>query len=102
MIFNNLAAFITALAALATAIYAFWKVIKDSKAQQDAESASSVKAHMERQDKSIEKLEKRVDAAVVRERLLGDYVYELRQHIAEGKPPPPPQWPQNLLHNLDH
>lgn len=96
--FEDLPAFITALAALGTAVYGFWKVSKDSKAQQSAESATSVSEHMKRQDESIEKLEKRQDASVVRERLMGDYVFQLRQHIAEGKPPPPPAWPDQLLY----
>lgn len=29
-------------------------------------------------------------------RLLTDYVHDLREHIALGKPPPPPDWPDGL------
>lgn len=29
-------------------------------------------------------------------RLLSDYVHDLREHIASGKPPPPPDWPQGM------
>lgn len=29
-------------------------------------------------------------------RLLTDYVHDLREHIALGKPPPPPDWPEGL------
>jgi hypothetical protein len=29
-------------------------------------------------------------------RKLTDYVHDLREHIAEGKPPPPPDWPDGL------
>lgn len=29
-------------------------------------------------------------------RILTDYVHDLREHIAEGKPPPPPDWPEGL------
>lgn len=29
-------------------------------------------------------------------RILTDYVHDLREHIALGKPPPPPDWPEGL------
>lgn len=29
-------------------------------------------------------------------RLLTDYVHDLREHIALGKSPPPPDWPEGL------
>lgn len=29
-------------------------------------------------------------------RVLTDYVHDLREHIALGKPPPPPDWPGGL------
>lgn len=29
-------------------------------------------------------------------RILTDYVHDLREHIATGKPPPPPDWPEGL------
>lgn len=32
-----------------------------------------------------------------RERILIDYVYKLHQHIMEGKAPPPPEFPKELL-----
>lgn len=43
-------------------------------------------------------LSNRVDASARREKVRDDYIMELRQHIAEGKPPPPPSWPVALLH----
>lgn len=30
-------------------------------------------------------------------KMLQDYTHELRQHIADGNPPPPPPWPPGLL-----
>lgn len=101
MSWGDIAAFATALAALLTAYFGFWKVRKDSRAQRDAESSSAVAAHMARQDQAITRLEIRADAAAVRERHMGDYVYQLREHIANGKPPPPPPWPEALLHTPD-
>jgi hypothetical protein len=31
------------------------------------------------------------------QRLQGDYIGELRRHIADGHPPPPPPFPQGLI-----
>lgn len=31
------------------------------------------------------------------QRIQGDYVGELRRHIADGKPPPPPPYPSGLI-----
>lgn len=31
-----------------------------------------------------------------RERIRDDYIHQLRQHIADGNPPPPPPWPKEL------
>lgn len=31
------------------------------------------------------------------QRIQGDYIGELRRHIADGQPPPPPAWPPGLI-----
>lgn len=31
------------------------------------------------------------------QRIQGDYVGQLRRHIADGQPPPPPAWPDGLV-----
>lgn len=31
------------------------------------------------------------------QRIQGDYIGELRRHIADGNPPPPPPYPQGLI-----
>jgi hypothetical protein len=49
----------------------------------------------------LEKVERRVNAAAVRERIRDDYIFILRNHISDGKPPPPPPWPPELLHRDD-
>jgi hypothetical protein len=43
--------------------------------------------------------ELRKELAVVRktQRLQGDYIGQLRRHIADGNPPPPPPWPEGLI-----
>jgi hypothetical protein len=30
-------------------------------------------------------------------RIQGDYIGQLRRHIADGQPPPPPAWPDGLI-----
>lgn len=47
-------------------------------------------------------LEERVDGLEVRERVLLDYVEDLRAHISEGKAPPPPDWPEALLRRRNY
>ena len=42
-------------------------------------------------------MESRMGRMEDRERLLLDYVEELRVHISHGKPPPPPPWPEGLM-----
>lgn len=48
----------------------------------------------------VEAVERRLDAATRRERMRDDYIMELRQHIADGKPPPPPAWPADLIRDV--
>jgi hypothetical protein len=31
------------------------------------------------------------------QRIQGDYIGKLRRHIADGQPPPPPDWPDGLI-----
>ena len=31
------------------------------------------------------------------QRIQGDYIGQLRRHIADGEPPPPPAWPAGLI-----
>lgn len=31
------------------------------------------------------------------QRIQGDYIGQLRRHIADGNPPPPPSWPDGLI-----
>ena len=42
------------------------------------------------------RLHGRVDRLEKRDRVSTDYMHQLRQHIAEGNPPPPPPWPTEL------
>lgn len=44
---------------------------------------------------------KRLDEVESDTRVLTDYVMLLRQHIADGNPPPPPLWPTQLTNRSD-
>lgn len=105
MTVSDVISLLASITALIAAIGGFWKINKDAQKQRDTFSAQSIATHFEnqekhskRQDDAISTLTQRVDASIAREREMGDYVYQLRQHIAEGKPPPPPEWPTSLLH----
>ncbi|GAA2008182.1 hypothetical protein [Nocardioides kribbensis] len=39
---------------------------------------------------------RRIDRLESAQRITIDYVHELRQHIVDGNPPPPPAWPEGL------
>lgn len=41
--------------------------------------------------------QRRIGALERQVRIQGDYIGQLRQHIAEGHPPPPPAWPPGLV-----
>lgn len=44
----------------------------------------------------IATLRRELSDARRRERIQGDYIGQLRRHIADGQPPPPPAWPDQL------
>ncbi len=45
----------------------------------------------------IEALEAKVGAQEMRERILFSYIFALQHHINEQLPPPPPEWPKELV-----
>ncbi|MGE3448983.1 MAG: hypothetical protein AB7H92_15550 [Microbacteriaceae bacterium] len=45
----------------------------------------------------VQSLREEVGALRKRERAAEDYIDELRRHINDQKPPPPPQWPPTLV-----
>lgn len=48
-------------------------------------------------DGKIDKSDRKIESLTYRQRVWEDYVNDLRQHIADGKPPPPPDYPLPLL-----
>lgn len=45
----------------------------------------------------IAALRKEVNDLRRMQRMQGDYISQLRRHIADGQPPPPPAWPDGLI-----
>lgn len=51
-------------------------------------------------DMKYREYEGRIGAAARRERIYTQYVFDLQRHIIEGKPPPHPPWPADLMHMI--
>lgn len=93
--------FLGVLGALWGAYTTFFKAKTDSKSSavsQWQELYEGQREAVTELDRKFDRLTDRVDASARREKVRDDYIMELRQHIAEGKPPPPPAWPTALLH----
>jgi hypothetical protein len=52
---------------------------------------------LDQQQEDIAELRKELVALRRTQRLQGDYIGQLRRHIADGNPPPPPTWPDGLI-----
>lgn len=48
--------------------------------------------------RDVDMLKRQVAALLLQGRYKDDYINELRSHIEQGKPPPPPSYPAGLLH----
>ena len=57
---------------------------------QHQEDIKELRAERFKDSQRIDRLERIV-------RIQGDYIGELRRHIAEGHPPPPPSYPSGLI-----
>lgn len=47
--------------------------------------------------RDLDQLKRQVAGLLLQGRYKDDYINELRSHIEQGKPPPPPNYPQGLL-----
>lgn len=52
---------------------------------------------IDQHQEDIASLRGRVAMLEKTQRIQGDYIGQLRMHIADGKPPPPPKWPDGLI-----
>lgn len=60
-------------------------------------SADSGQQMIDQHQEDIAELRKEVSALRRTQRIQGDYIGQLRRHIADGNPPPPPAWPDGLI-----
>lgn len=65
------------------------------------EDREADRKHAERLDARQGRLEQRLELMEGLNRIASDYILGLRWHIAEGKPPPPPAFPPELLAPLE-
>ncbi len=61
-----------------------------------AEHRKAASARATAQDERMNLLEARLDAVTEERDLLRKYAHELRGHIFDGHPPPPPDWPAGV------
>ena len=52
---------------------------------------------IDQHQEDIAALRTRVAQLERNQRIQGDYIGQLRRHIADGQPPPPPAWPDGLV-----
>jgi hypothetical protein len=60
-------------------------------------AADSSQQMIDQHQEDIAELRKEVAALRRTQRIQGDYIGQLRKHIADGNPPPPPAWPEGLI-----
>lgn len=91
---------VAALGALGV-ITAAWFTFRASRAKQVADnSMQMIDQHQEdiaglRKESAEQRL--RVGQLERVQRIQGDYIGDLRRHIADGQPPPPPPYPSGLI-----
>ena len=75
-------------------VLASWFTYRASMKKQRADiSQQMIDQHQE----DIANLRARVTSLERVTRIQGDYIGQLRLHIADGRPPPPPAWPTGLI-----
>lgn len=52
---------------------------------------------IDQHQEEIIELRNRIASLERTQRVQGDYIGQLRRHIADGNPPPPPAWPDGLI-----
>lgn len=75
-------------------VFSAWATKRGSdrklKADAGQQMIDQLQEQSDRQDKRIAALERT-------QRIQGDYIGQLRRHIADGNPPPPPPYPEGLI-----
>lgn len=74
---------------LITAGFGLLGAVLAARSKANSELIDDLRAEVDRHAVRLERVE-------TTNRLLVDYAEQLRQHIADGNPPPPPAWPAGL------
>lgn len=92
----------TVLVALITGIFA----VRSNRAQKGSrenalidqlqEQLQSADTRSDKQDERMTRIEARLNLVEKVSRIRLEYIYELRRHIANGEPPPAPDWPPGI------
>lgn len=82
------------LIALVGAIAAAYLTYRVSSRKLRADSGMQM---IDQHQEDIAELRKEVAQLRRTQRIQGDYIGQLRRHIADGQPPPPPAWPEGLI-----
>jgi hypothetical protein len=89
-ILTNLGPILTLLGVLGAAFFTY----RASSRQLHANTGMQL---LNEHQEEIAALRQEVAALRKMQRLQGDYIGQLRRHIADGSPPPPPAWPDGLI-----
>lgn len=85
-----LAAALTALAVILSA----WITARVSNGKNRSDSSQQMIDQLQEELKDVRARMSRMEQTM---RIQGDYIGQLRRHIADSHPPPPPHWPDGLI-----
>lgn len=85
---------VTGALTLAGVLAASWFTFRASTRKQRADTSQQM---IDQHQEDIAGLRARVSTLERTMRIQGDYIGQLRRHIADGQPPPPPKWPEGLI-----
>lgn len=75
-------------------VVAAWFTYRGSNRKLKADSGQQM---IDQHQEEIQELRKELVELRRTQRIQGDYIGQLRRHIADGNPPPPPPWPDALV-----
>lgn len=85
-----LAAALTALGVVLSA----WITARVSGRKNSSDSSQQM---IDQLQEDVQELRRQLTATQRTVRIQGDYIGQLRRHIADSHPPPPPHWPDGLI-----
>lgn len=83
-------AFITLIGVVVAGYFTYRASIKKLRSDSGQQAIDQYQEDIAEMRKEITQLKRQV-------RIQGDYIGQLRRHIADGQPPPPPPWPEGLI-----